>query len=575
MPTFDKLDGFDEAMSLLLRDWNAPGIGVSVIVDDAPVLTKGYGYRDFEKRLPFNSGTLFPIASNTKQFVAIAAGLLVEEGKLTYDEPLRDKVPSLRFSDNTLTSLVTLRDLLAHRTGIARHDMMTANSGACLKETFDRLRLMKPTAGLREKFIYNNVMYFAVGHIIELLSGQTWTDFVRERILLPAGMHDTSFRLDELLGRENLAIPFTERRDSRAMRRLDWELRDDPPRPSGGMVSTLDDMSRWVGVLMNDGKAGDKQVVPRGVLRETLAPSMPLPNAMAEAHGWWESLNGTYGLGRHTEVYRGHLLASHGGAIRAFHSQVSLMPKEQIGACVFVIGDHCATLRNVIHYQIYERLLGLDLTPWSERMRDLVTSARNALSKARKSQHADRVENTQPSHSLDDYAGQYVHDAYGMMDITVDGEHLRLRFRDEDLPLLHYHYDRFDAKNDDEGDVIRWRINFMSTLRGDIDRFATRIVENEVVFLRKPDQYDATAANRFVGSYESEVGFRFEVRQRNDRTLWLAVPGQTDAELMSSRRGTFRIPDEPGSTFEFVEVDGVVVSLDQMTNMGRFVNRKL
>jgi CubicO group peptidase (beta-lactamase class C family) len=575
LPTLDTPDGFDEAMSQLLREWNAPGIGVSVVVDGVPVLARGYGYRDWENRLPFDSQTLFPIASNTKLFVAIAAGLLVEEGKLTYDGPLRDKVPTLRLYDDWLTSNVTLRDLLAHRTGITRHDMMTSNARASYKEIFDRLRFMKPSTGLRERFIYNNVMYYAVGHIIELLSGQAWTDFVRERILLPAGMHDTSFRLEDLLERDNLAKPFTERNESEEIRKLDFELRDDPPRPSGGMVSTLDDMARWVAVLMNDGKAGNVQIVPPRVLRETLAPAIPLPNASAEAFGWWELLNGTYGLGRHTSVYRGHLLAWHGGDIRAFHSMVAMLPKERIGTSVFVIGDHCAPLRDVIAFQVCERLLGLDLTPWSQRLRELVSANKKGMSAARQDRYADKAENTQPSHALDDYVGRYAHEAYGTMTIDRDDEDLHLRFRDDDLPLVHYHYDRFDTRHPDNESDGRWRINFLSNHEGDIDRFVTKVVENEVVFLRQPDALDPSEISRVVGGYESATGVRLEVVQRAGDTLWLQVPGQPDAELLPGRRGLFRVADAPGATFGFIERDGVVVSLDQMTALGRFVNRKL
>lgn len=575
MLTLDTPDGFDEAMSQLLREWNAPGFGVSVVVDGVPVLAKGYGYRDWENRLPFDSQTLFPIASNTKLFVAIAAGLLVEEGKLTYDGPLREMVPTLQLYDDALTNSVTLRDLLAHRTGITRHDMMTSNAKISLKEIFDRLRFMKPAAGLRERFIYNNVMYFAVGHIIELLSGQTWTDFVRERILVPAGMHDTSFRLADLLDRDNLAKPFTARSDTQQMRKLGWELRDDPPRPSGGMVSTLDDMARWVAVLMNGGKAGDAQVVPSSVLRETMAPAIPLPNGMAEAHDWWELLNGTYGLGRHTNVYRGHLLAWHGGGIRAYHSLVSLMPRERIGASVFVIGDHCGSLRDVISFQIYERLLGLDLTPWSQRIRHLVSAGRKAMLTASKSRNVDKVENTQPSHALEDYTGRYAHPAYGTFTVTTGAEGLRLQFRDDDLRLTHYHYDRFDTRSTDEETGSRWRINFLSNHEGDIDRFVTKVVENEVVFLRQPDVLNASEMSRLVGTYEGLTGFRFEIVQRAGGTVWLQAPGQPDAQLMPGRKRTYRVGDTPGATFEFVENDGIVVSLDQMTATGRFVNRKL
>ena len=116
------LDGFDAYMAKALKDWNAPGAGVGIVVNDKLVFAKGYGFRDYEKKLPFTSTTMSPIASNTKLFTAIAAGMLVEEGKLSWDKPVRESVPNIRFYNDQLNNSVTLRDMLSHRTGITRHD---------------------------------------------------------------------------------------------------------------------------------------------------------------------------------------------------------------------------------------------------------------------------------------------------------------------------------------------------------------------------------------------------------------------------------------------------------------------
>jgi CubicO group peptidase (beta-lactamase class C family) len=571
----EKLEGFDDSVAALMQQWNAPAVGVAVVVDGEPVLTRGYGFREYAQRLPFNPSTLFPIASNTKLFVALAAGMLVEEGKFTFDGPLCDYLPDVRFHNDILTRSVTLRDLLAHRTGITRHDMMTFGAAATPRDVFDRLHLMKPVAGLRETFIYNNVMYYAAAHVIERLGGMSWTDFVRERILEPAGMRDTSFRFAGLLNEANLAVGYTERRDSRELRKLDTKRTEDPPWPSGSMVSTLDDMSRWLKLLVDEGKAGDVQIIAQSVLRETMASAIPLPNTATEQYGWWESLNGVYGLGRQTEVYRGHLVAFHGGDLRGFHSRVSVLPRERIGVSVFVIGDHCAMLREIVHYQLCERLLGLDLTPWNQRYWELAGSARQALLQARSSRYQDRIADTTPSHPLQDYAGDYAHEAYGTIAIVLEEGHLRLRFRDQDLPLTHYHYDRFDAESDDPEDDARWRISFQSTHEGDIDRFVTKMVENEVVFARKAFVHAPAVLQRFVGTYETAVGIRVEVFQRDDGTLWLREPGQRDARFVAARDRVFRLPLAPGSTFEFIERDGQVVALDQTTAAGRFVLRKV
>ena len=154
-----RLDGFDAYMAKTLEDWNAPGVGVGVVVNDKLVFAKGYGFRDYEKKLPFTPGTMSPIASNTKLFTAVAAGMLVEEGKLTWDKPVRESVPAVRFFNDQLNNTVTLRDMLSHRTGITRHDTIWYKSDFTRKQLFEKLVYLEPQEPVRETFLYNNLMF--------------------------------------------------------------------------------------------------------------------------------------------------------------------------------------------------------------------------------------------------------------------------------------------------------------------------------------------------------------------------------------------------------------------------------
>ncbi|HWW77241.1 MAG TPA: serine hydrolase domain-containing protein, partial [Pyrinomonadaceae bacterium] len=188
-----KLEGFDAFMEKTLKDWNAPGIGVGVVVDDKLVFAKGYGYRDYGQKLPVTPRTLFPIASNTKLFTAVAAGFLVEEGKLTWNSPVRQSVPSIQFYNDYLNNTVTLRDMLSHRTGITRHDSIWYKSDYDEKTLFERLKYLEPKEPPRSMFLYNNMMYAGVGYSIRLQSGKPWEEFVRERILNPLEMKSTVY----------------------------------------------------------------------------------------------------------------------------------------------------------------------------------------------------------------------------------------------------------------------------------------------------------------------------------------------------------------------------------------------
>jgi CubicO group peptidase (beta-lactamase class C family) len=193
-----KLQGFDAYMAQVLKDWNVPGIGVGIVVKDKLVFAKGYGYRDYGKKLPYTPTTVQPIASNTKLFTAVAAGLLVSDGKLDWDKPIRDYVPSIKFYNDYLDRTITVRDMLSHRTGITRHDFMWYKSAFTQKELFERFKYLEPAEPPRTTFLYNNLMYTGTGYSIEVLSGKPWQAFVTERILQPLGMTSTTFSIEDM-----------------------------------------------------------------------------------------------------------------------------------------------------------------------------------------------------------------------------------------------------------------------------------------------------------------------------------------------------------------------------------------
>src|SRR5260370_16409150 len=174
-----KLNVFDSYMEQVLKDWNTPGIGVGIVINDKLVFAKGYGYRDYEKKLLFTPTTLCQIASNSKLFTAVSSGMLVEEGKLTWDKPVPDSVPTLQFYNDQLNNNVTLRDMLSHRTGVTRHDLIWFKSPFTRKELFEKLKDLEPHEPVRETFLYNNLIYSAPGQITEFKPGQRWGEVGR------------------------------------------------------------------------------------------------------------------------------------------------------------------------------------------------------------------------------------------------------------------------------------------------------------------------------------------------------------------------------------------------------------
>ncbi len=564
-----KLQGFDAYMTKTLKDWNAPGVGVGVVAGDKLVFAKGYGYRDYEQKLPFTSTTLCQIASNTKLFTAVAAGFLVEEGKLTWDKPVRDSVPSIQFYNDELNNTVTLRDMLAHRTGITRHDTIWYKSDFTRLELFERIKYLEPSEPIRQTFLYNNLMYAAAGYLIELQSGKTWEEFVRKRIFTPLSMTGTVYSIADMLKQPDHGVPYTERRDSFELYKIPYYEDIAGVAPCGAIISNIEDMSHWLIALMNDGKYAGQQIVPVDVLKATLEPGIALPNTMAETRGYWELLNSAYGMGRESVSYRGHLLTFHGGDLPGFHSQISFMPRERIGVIVFVIGNHCASLYNTISYNVYERLLGLDQTPWSERLLELRLKGKKAGTEARAKAGGERIPDTKPSHPLSDYVGEYEHPAYGILKIGLADAELQFDFHKILLPLTHFHFDRFDTPDDEL--YGKWSVNFQTNPQGDVDKAVMSLDEAEALFTRRPEALDPGLLKKLAGNYETPTGFKFQVTLKEENALYLAFPGQPAQELIHYKGLKFRLKEFSDLVFEFVVENGEVKALKQRDPSGEYV----
>jgi len=570
-PTVDaRLDGFDAYMAQVLKDWNVPGIGVGVVVKDKLVFAKGYGYRDYGRQLPFTPATTQPIASNTKLFTSMAAGLLVEDGKLDWDKPIRQYVPSIKFYNDDLDRTITVRDMLSHRTGITRHDLIWYKSEFTQKELFERLRYLEPSEAPRSVFLYNNMMYAGTGYAIELLSGKTWESVVRDRILGPLGMTSTTFTIADMLKNPEPGVPYTERRDTTELYKIPYYSDAIGVAPAGAINSSIVDVSKWLIALMNDGRLDGRQVLPKTAIKQTLAPSIALPNTGLEVRGWGEILNAAYGMGRWTASYRGHLIAYHGGDLPGFHSQISTMPYDGLGVIVFVIGNHAAPLYNIVSYSVYERLLGLSLTPWSERQNAIRLKNKEVGKAARAKAGTGRVSGTKPSHNVDDYVGEFVHPAYGVLTISKGEESLTFDFHKIRLPLSHFHYDRFDTPDDEQDG--KWSVNFLTNPQGEIDKAEMSLDEAAVAFTRRvPAALSSVETlRRYTGTYESPSGGKFDVVIRPGNVLAIQNAGGTFQDLMPWRPDRFRIKEFADVVFEFRVVDGRVVELKQSSPSGEY-----
>ena len=317
--------------------------------------------------------------------------------------------------------------------------------------------------------------------------------------------------------------------------------------PAGAINSNVQDLSRWVIALLNKGKVDGKQVIPEAVLRETMAPSLAMPNSALESRGWGENLNQYYGMGRWVSSYRGHLLALHGGDLPGFHSQISIMPNDNLGVIVLVIGDHVAPLYNGLTYDIYERLLGLSLTPWSERLNEIRLKNKAAGTKACAVADVGRVPDTKPSHPFDDYVGEFEHRAYGVVTVARGEKGLSFDFHGIKMPLSHFHYDRFDTPDDEQDG--KFSLNFRTNPMGEIDSLDISLDEAAVTFTRRvpPALSSDATLQTYAGTYISPSG---------GKTVLTFQPGKglsirCGPDLQPWRPNQFRVKEFPDVVFSF------------------------
>jgi hypothetical protein len=300
-----------------------------------------------------------------------------------------------------------------------------------------------------------------------------------------------------------------------------------------------------------------------------MQPAIGLPNTLGDALGFWEILNPDYGMGRQTASYRGHLITYHGGDLPGFHSQIAFLPNEKIGVIVLVISDHSAPLYNIVSYNVFERMLGMDLTPWSERQLKMRLANKKAGTEARAKAGADRVPNTKPSHALADYVADYESPAYGIVKISQKSDALQFDFHDFHFPLSHFHYDRFDTPDDEQ--YGKFSVNFRTNPQGDVDNAVMSLDQAEVVFTRKPETLDPKLLEKLAGTYLTPSKVKFQVTYTPGAGLALAFPGGPPQKLIPLKGMQFRTPQFADIIYEFVLENGQVKGLKERDPSGEYL----
>lgn len=399
-----------------------PGAAVTAVAGGEVVLADGFGRRDDTE--PVTAETLFMLASDTKCFAAATLCMLAEEGALDLDRPVQDHLPWFAMHDERVSGWVTCRDLLAHRTGLPRHELLTVGDGdfAITNEQVARaMRHLEASRPFRQGFGYNNAHYATAGHVAEVITGQPWAQVLADRITGPLGMAATT-TYDPRLTTGDFAAPHVgDRRIAFQRRRYDL--------PSGGMVTSADDLGRWL--LARLGQSSISSTVLQALHTPAVISGEDLPFDELQPMG--------YALGNIVFSYGGHRLHLHGGSQIGFASQVIVVPAAQIGVAVMT-NTHGSRLPLALGLTLVDALLGLDPVPWGQRLVGLPTPA-----------SAPPLSSVDPPRDLRDHEGTFHHPAYGDISFSVRDGGLMPSFHglDDQLALTH--------RGQDD-----WRLSFLT-----------------------------------------------------------------------------------------------------------------
>ncbi len=420
-----------------MQEWGVPGIAIAVVKDDAVVWARGFGTRTLGTNEPVTPRTMFAIGSSTKAFTATALATLVDQRKLAWDTRVASALPGFALSDSVATRLVTVRDLLSHRTGMPGENLLFWGTSYGRDEVMRRLRWLPMRASPRTHFEYSNLGYLVAGQVVAAIGGRRWDDVVSERIFAPLGMTRSITNVAALSRFDDVATPH-------AM--VDGALRPVPlldldnAAPAGAIVSTVLDLAQWLRLNLGDGTYRGRRIVSDSAMREMHAPQMSIPASFELVAAFPDAELLDYGLGWYVHDYHGHRVIEHGGQTDGMHGEVALLPDQRVGVVVLtnavLFGYPMA-----IAYRVIDAYLGRAERDWSgEFARNFAWMNGGGRARGPVPERAP-----DPTHSLplDRYVGRYRHPMYGDADVRLSGDTLVLSVLGRRATLVPWQRDGF------------------------------------------------------------------------------------------------------------------------------------
>jgi CubicO group peptidase (beta-lactamase class C family) len=440
----------DAYVAKSMKTFDVPGLSVAIVKDGKVLAAKGYGVRKLGDPTPVDEHTMFGIGSNTKAFTTAALATLVDASKLSWDDPVYQRLPGFVMYDPYVSHEMTIRDLLTHRSGMGLGEgdlLFWPPSTYTREEIIYKLRFMKPASSFRSHYAYDNLLYMAAGQIIPAVTGVSWDDYIRQHIFGPLGMKNSNLSTSDFGAGQDYSWPHS--RVEGKLRVIDFQALDNVG-PAGAINSCAADMAKWVQLQLNHGKFIDRdaRLFSEQSSREMWTPQTILPTGdPTPPLGALKANFADYGFGWFLRDYRGHKVVGHGGGVAGFVSSVLLVPEQSLGIVVLSNAEQDGALAAIV-YHVVDHYLGFPSTDWIDSFKTVDDiEAKDAAETMKKAEGA-RAADSKPSLPLEKYAGIYNDAWYGPITIRMENGSLVITF--DHTPtmigdLQHWQYDTFKA----------------------------------------------------------------------------------------------------------------------------------
>ncbi|TMI64391.1 MAG: serine hydrolase [Bacteroidetes bacterium] len=577
-PADVRLKGLDTFVLRILKDWNAPGVTIAVVEKNKVVYTGGFGYRDAEKKLPVTENTLFAIGSCTKAFTASMLGMLVKEGKVDLDKPVRNYLPELKFQNEYTNDHATLRDMMSHRTGLPRHDYSWYGSTASRSELLERIQYQEPSFELREKYQYNNFMFMAQGMVIEKLTGKSWEENLKERILQPLGMSNTNLSVIEMEKSADRSLAYTE--ENNKLKVIPYRNIDGIG-PAGSINSCAKDMAAWLITWINNGKYNGKEIIPSSYRNQAIQVQMATGGGIPGSENSDIHMSG-YGLAWGMSSYRGHYRVEHGGGIDGFITTTGFYPSDSIG--IFVSSNQGSVSTSIRNF-IADKMMKLSYRTWGKTGLTEKMKGDSLAKAAPNTDSLNQKKGTKPSNEINGYAGTYENKGYGKIKLFIERDTLWIDYNEAGKRtqsyLQHYHFDIFRIRSTEETTEPKDapKVYFNMDAKGEIVSLKTKMepAVKDIVFEKLPPEVELRKEDlkKYEGDFDLGSGVIAKFYIKGEKTLYAFIEGQPEYELMASGKNKFELKALKGYSVQFDENEkGEIIAVNFVQPNGTFKAKK-